>query len=156
MAVLENEQRPTAHQEACAVTVLTNARASLRSLQTKVGTKHFRPPFCGQRNSLCDCSKRVQMAVAVIRAVEFNGFLLLKTGATETSQAGSPSQDSLFFKVQSSRKSNNFACSLGTSNLGRVAMFRTELFRWWICSVGSQLYSHNACCECQGQFANLL
>jgi hypothetical protein len=62
----------------------------------------------------------VQVALAVIYAVDCSGAEALNLGATATSQTGLPAQLELSFKVQVSKKFNNFARSLGISNLGQV------------------------------------
>ena len=55
----------------------------------------------------------------MIYAVDCSGAEALNLGATATSQTGLPAQLELSFKVQVSKKFNNFARSLGISNLGQ-------------------------------------
>jgi len=69
----------------------------------------------------------VQVALAVIYAVDCSGAEALNLAATATSQTGLPAQLELSFKVQVSKKFNNFARSLGISNRvgngGSVTLF---------------------------------
>mmetsp|Transcript_44885 Transcript_44885/g.71304 ORF Transcript_44885/g.71304 Transcript_44885/m.71304 type:complete len:201 (+) Transcript_44885:678-1280(+) len=92
----------------------------------RTAARQFTVPLL-HRKSCRDCSKRVQLALAVIYAVDCSGAEALNLGATATSQTGSVAQLEFSFKVQRSKKSKRCARSLGISNRvgngGSVTLF---------------------------------
>ena len=117
----------------------------LSSQDSEDGTRQFTVPLL-HRKSCRDCSKRVQLALAVIYAVDCSGAEALNLGATATSQTGSVAQLELSFKVQRSKKSKRCARSLGISNLKNPRRKRAKRQKQkipitsdWFCGVRTPL-----------------